>query len=78
MYFLKCREGGLHEGDQIIAIDGQPLDTNVSHQQAIGILQQARGLVQLVVARPLTPPPLPTSQPSSNMVKINVALFMYV
>jgi hypothetical protein len=46
------------------------LDTNVSHQQAIGILQQARGLVQLVVARPLTPPPLPTSQPSSNMVKL--------
>ncbi|VVC26324.1 Hypothetical protein CINCED_3A013186 [Cinara cedri] len=65
---IAAREGGLHEGDQIIAIDGQPLDTNVSHQQAIGILQQARGLVQLVVARPLTPPPLPTSQPSSNML----------
>ncbi|XP_025414266.1 multiple PDZ domain protein-like isoform X4 [Sipha flava] len=50
---IAAREGGLHEGDQIIAIDGQPLDTNVSHQQAIGILQQARGLVQLVVARPI-------------------------
>ncbi|XP_050519840.1 multiple PDZ domain protein-like [Daktulosphaira vitifoliae] len=65
---IAAREGGLHEGDQIIAIDGQPLDTNVSHQQAIGILQQARGLVQLVVARPLTPPPIPSSQPSTNML----------
>ncbi|XP_025199580.1 multiple PDZ domain protein-like isoform X3 [Melanaphis sacchari] len=70
---IAAREGGLHEGDQIIAIDGQPLDTNVSHQQAIGILQQARGLVQLVVARPLTPPPLPTSQPSSNMLNTDWA-----
>jgi len=46
------------------------LDANVSHQQAIGILQQARGLVQLVVARPLTPSPQPTSQPSSDMVNL--------
>ncbi|XP_069682015.1 multiple PDZ domain protein-like isoform X7 [Periplaneta americana] len=56
------RDGRLHEGDQILAIDGQPLDSNISHQQAISILQKARGLVELVVARsgpeetPLTPP----------------------
>ena len=34
-----------------MAIDGQPLDSNVSHEQAISILQKARGLVELVVAR---------------------------
>ncbi|XP_022239967.1 multiple PDZ domain protein-like isoform X3 [Limulus polyphemus] len=45
------RDGRLQVGDQILAIDGQPLDSNISHQQAISILQQARGLVELVVAR---------------------------
>lgn len=34
-----------------MAIDGQPLDSNISHEQAISILQKARGLVELVVAR---------------------------
>uniref|UniRef100_A0A023F3W4 Pdz domain-containing protein n=2 Tax=Triatoma infestans TaxID=30076 RepID=A0A023F3W4_TRIIF len=50
------RDGHLHEGDQILAIDGQPLDSNISHQQAISILQKARGLVELVVARTDEPP----------------------
>ncbi|XP_046389110.1 patj homolog [Ischnura elegans] len=45
------RDGRLQEGDQILAIDGQPLDSNISHHQAISILQKARGLVELVVAR---------------------------
>ena len=44
-------DGQLREGDQILAIDGQVLDCNISHQQAISILQQARGQVVLVVAR---------------------------
>jgi len=44
-------DGQLKEGDQILAIDGQVLDCNISHQQAITILQQARGSVDLVVAR---------------------------
>ena len=35
---------------QILAIDGQPLDSRISHQQAIGILQKAKGTVDLVVA----------------------------
>ena len=33
-----------------MAIDGQPLDSQISHQQAIGILQKAKGAVDLVVA----------------------------
>ncbi|KAJ8674602.1 hypothetical protein QAD02_005864, partial [Eretmocerus hayati] len=44
-------DGRLVEGDQILAIDGQPLDSNISHEQAISILQKARGLVELIVAR---------------------------
>lgn len=51
------RDGRLHEGDQILAIDGQPLDCAISHQQAINILQKARGLVELVVARSAPSPP---------------------
>ncbi|CAL7939331.1 unnamed protein product [Xylocopa violacea] len=51
-YALFCfSDGRLVEGDQILAIDGQPLDSNISHEQAISILQKARGLVELVVAR---------------------------
>ncbi|XP_034934765.1 patj homolog isoform X2 [Chelonus insularis] len=45
------RDGRLVEGDQILAIDGQPLDSNISHEQAISILQQARGVVEIVIAR---------------------------
>lgn len=56
--FLSNRDGRLAEGDQILAIDGQLLDTAITHQQAIGILQQARGEVEIVVAR--TPDSLQT------------------
>lgn len=45
------RDGRLAEGDQILAIDGQVLEAAISHQAAIGILQRARGVVDLVVAR---------------------------
>lgn len=37
------RHGGLKERDQILVIDGQPLAPNISHQDAIGILQQVKG-----------------------------------
>ncbi|XP_049864140.1 multiple PDZ domain protein isoform X5 [Schistocerca gregaria] len=61
------RDGRIHEGDQILAIDGQPLDSNISHQQAISILQKARGLVELVVARNAADedvaPPSPSPSP---------------
>ena len=45
------KDGQLQEGDRILAIDGQPLDSQISHQQAINILQRARGNVDLAVAR---------------------------
>lgn len=34
-----------------MAINGQPLDQTVTHQQAIGILQRASECVQLTIAR---------------------------
>ncbi|CAB4065132.1 MPDZ [Lepeophtheirus salmonis] len=48
---LAGKDGRLIEGDQILAIDGKSLDSNISHQQAINILQRADGYVDLVVAR---------------------------
>ncbi|KAM9827628.1 multiple PDZ domain protein [Neosynchiropus ocellatus] len=44
-------DGKLKEADQILAINGQPLDKSVSHQQAISILQSASERVELIVAR---------------------------
>ncbi|XP_073691685.1 multiple PDZ domain protein isoform X2 [Garra rufa] len=44
-------DGKLKEGDQILAINGQPLDQSVSHQQAIILLQRASDHVSLTVAR---------------------------
>lgn len=54
--FVVHRDGRLAEGDQILAIDGQVLEAAISHQAAIGILQRARGVVDLVVARGLLNP----------------------
>ena len=48
---IAAKDGQLREADQILAIDGQALDSNISHQQAINILQRARGNVDLAVAR---------------------------
>ncbi|XP_022779810.1 multiple PDZ domain protein-like isoform X3 [Stylophora pistillata] len=45
------RDGRLQESDQILAIDGKQLDSGMSHQQAIGVLQQTNGEVELIVAR---------------------------
>ncbi|XP_046698509.1 multiple PDZ domain protein isoform X4 [Silurus meridionalis] len=48
-------DGKLKEGDQILAINGQPLDQNISHQQAIVLLQRASEHVQITVARGAIP-----------------------
>uniref|UniRef100_A0A9J8CKW8 PATJ crumbs cell polarity complex component n=1 Tax=Cyprinus carpio carpio TaxID=630221 RepID=A0A9J8CKW8_CYPCA len=45
------RDGRLQENDQILAINGIPLDQSVTQQQAIALLQQQRDRVELVVAR---------------------------
>ncbi|XP_030286729.1 multiple PDZ domain protein isoform X4 [Sparus aurata] len=61
-------DGKLKEADQILAINGQPLDQTVTHQQAIGILQSASERVQLTVARgpiPHLPSPVVSRTPSA-------------
>uniref|UniRef100_A0AAZ3NN92 PATJ crumbs cell polarity complex component n=1 Tax=Oncorhynchus tshawytscha TaxID=74940 RepID=A0AAZ3NN92_ONCTS len=59
------RDGRMLENDQILVINGTPLDQSVTQQQAITLLQQPGDRVELVVARnpstatqhtPLLPP----------------------
>uniref|UniRef100_A0A8C1V5B3 PATJ crumbs cell polarity complex component n=1 Tax=Cyprinus carpio TaxID=7962 RepID=A0A8C1V5B3_CYPCA len=58
------RDGRLQENDQILAINGIPLDQSVTQQQAIALLQQQRDRVELVVARDTAAKPrLSTSGP---------------
>ncbi|XP_036610001.1 inaD-like protein [Trichosurus vulpecula] len=47
------RDQRLKENDQILAINHTLLDRNMTHQQAIALLQQCTGSLQLVVARGL-------------------------
>ncbi|KAJ8411100.1 hypothetical protein AAFF_G00181350 [Aldrovandia affinis] len=44
-------DGKLKEADQILAINGQPLDQTVSSQGAVDMLHNAKERVQLIVAR---------------------------
>lgn len=62
-YSYDSSDGRLRENDQILAINNQVLDTSISHNHAIQILQQARGPVQLVVARDVAPSPPPSTAP---------------
>ncbi|KAL4640297.1 multiple PDZ domain protein-like [Arapaima gigas] len=43
--------GQLKEGDQILAINGVLMDRDITHQQAVGLLQNAKEKVHLVAAR---------------------------
>lgn len=45
------RDGGLQERDQILVINGVPLEADVSHPQALALLQQPGEQVELLVAR---------------------------
>ncbi|MEQ2269398.1 hypothetical protein XENORESO_004004, partial [Xenotaenia resolanae] len=45
------RDGRLQERDQILVINGSPLEPGMSHQQALSLLQQPGHTVELVVAR---------------------------
>uniref|UniRef100_A0A7M5XCZ7 Multiple PDZ domain protein n=1 Tax=Clytia hemisphaerica TaxID=252671 RepID=A0A7M5XCZ7_9CNID len=44
-------DGRLSESDQILAINGQRVDAVMSHQEAITLLQQTTGIVELIIAR---------------------------
>ncbi|XP_051044163.1 inaD-like protein [Phodopus roborovskii] len=60
------RDQRLKENDQILAINDTPLDQNISHQQAIALLQQATGSLRLVVAREVGPTQSRTSTSSAD------------
>ncbi|XP_027025712.2 inaD-like protein isoform X4 [Tachysurus fulvidraco] len=51
------RDGRLQENDQILAINGIPLDHNITQQQAVAYLQQQRDRVELIVAKDSSPHP---------------------
>ncbi|XP_065767936.1 inaD-like protein isoform X4 [Muntiacus reevesi] len=63
------RDQRLRENDQILAINHIPLDQNISHQQAIALLQETTGSLCLVVARePVhTKSSISTSLPDANL-----------
>ncbi|TDG95943.1 hypothetical protein EPR50_G00243630 [Perca flavescens] len=60
------RDGRLQERDQILVINGSPLEPGIGHQQALALLQQTGDGVELVVARdrPLNASPSLPSLPS--------------
>ncbi|XP_031574464.1 multiple PDZ domain protein-like [Actinia tenebrosa] len=60
------RDGRLYESDQILCIDGQLLDSEITHQEAIGILQKTKGNVELIVARGSAPRPDNISRTTSG------------
>ncbi|KAI4899061.1 hypothetical protein NFI96_031201, partial [Prochilodus magdalenae] len=64
---VAARDGRLQENDQILAINGIPLDQSVTQQQAIAFLQQQRDRVELVVARDIAPKP---SLPPSGSIQM--------
>ncbi|XP_077572688.1 inaD-like protein isoform X2 [Stigmatopora nigra] len=60
------RDGGLRARDQILTVNGHPLEAGVSQAQALALLQEPGGTVQMTVARERRepPPPFPGSPPS--------------
>uniref|UniRef100_A0A0K8RU27 InaD-like protein-like n=1 Tax=Crotalus horridus TaxID=35024 RepID=A0A0K8RU27_CROHD len=64
---IAARDQRLKENDQILAVNHTPLDLNISHQQAILLLQQSTGSLHLVVARE------PTQNSSRNSSAVSEA-----
>ncbi|XP_059210532.1 multiple PDZ domain protein [Centropristis striata] len=75
-------DGKLKEADQILAINNQPLDQTVTHQQAIGILQSASERVQLTVARgpipQLTSPAVSRTPSAASTLSANSSAWQHV
>ncbi|XP_034978613.2 inaD-like protein isoform X1 [Zootoca vivipara] len=65
---IAARDQRLKENDQILAINHTLLDQNLTHQQAITLLQQATGSLHLIVARETTQR---SSQTSTSLSDVN-------
>uniref|UniRef100_A0A672KAJ6 PDZ domain-containing protein n=1 Tax=Sinocyclocheilus grahami TaxID=75366 RepID=A0A672KAJ6_SINGR len=48
-------DGRLHEGDQILAVNGKPFESSVTHEQAVQVLLEAASVVTLIIAREPAP-----------------------
>ncbi|GLD69154.1 inaD-like protein isoform X1, partial [Lates japonicus] len=65
------RDGRLQERDQILVINGSPLETGISQQQALTLLQQPGETVELVVARERPPNATSPATPINTVVKLD-------
>uniref|UniRef100_A0A7N8X7M4 PATJ crumbs cell polarity complex component n=1 Tax=Mastacembelus armatus TaxID=205130 RepID=A0A7N8X7M4_9TELE len=63
------RDGRLQERDQILVINGSPLEPGISQQQALSLLQQPGDTVELVVARERPTSPLTPSSTAFSTVR---------
>lgn len=71
MWCCVCRDGRLQERDQILVINGSPLEPGISQQQALSLLQQPGETVELVVARGRQPDALlPPTTPINTVRKL--------
>uniref|UniRef100_A0A3Q2V7A7 PATJ crumbs cell polarity complex component n=1 Tax=Haplochromis burtoni TaxID=8153 RepID=A0A3Q2V7A7_HAPBU len=70
------RDGRLQERDQILVINGSPLEPGISQQQALSLLQQPGETVELVVARGRPPdaslPPTTPINPWDHVEEIEL------
>uniref|UniRef100_A0A672KA02 PDZ domain-containing protein n=1 Tax=Sinocyclocheilus grahami TaxID=75366 RepID=A0A672KA02_SINGR len=59
-------DGRLHEGDQILAVNGKPFESSVTHEQAVQVLLEAASVVTLIIAREPAPSFSPPQQDYYN------------
>ncbi|XP_058624335.1 multiple PDZ domain protein [Onychostoma macrolepis] len=52
---VACSDGRLHEGDQILAVNGKLFESSVTQEQAVQVLQERASVVTLIIAREPTP-----------------------
>ncbi|XP_073699113.1 multiple PDZ domain protein [Garra rufa] len=48
-------DGRLHEGDQILSVNGKLFESSVTQEQAVQVLEEASSVVTLIIAREPTP-----------------------
>ncbi len=53
--FFCLSDGRLHEGDQILAVNGKMFESSVTQEQAVQVLQEGASVVTLIIAREPTP-----------------------
>ncbi|XP_054646869.1 inaD-like protein isoform X2 [Dunckerocampus dactyliophorus] len=62
------RDGRLQVRDQILVINGRPLEAGIGHQQALALLQQPGETVDLLVARDRPPKESAAAVPASSTI----------